>query len=138
MSLAFSTMPTINVDSIELTADEKTLVARILNKGKLRASKPKIAYTIVDKPRGNITIKIRQPDDIGGKAAYVWRMVAFIVSPISQHHCMPCTAEFDLPEDNYTLRRELAKELDKLVDKIVASVPKEQWYGVKRWRGLVS
>jgi len=123
-------MPKINLDNCNLTTEERVIAERILNKGQLRASKPAIKYTIKEQdcyPR-----RIRVPDELGGKAAYVWRMVAFSISPKPQHQCMPMTADFDLPGD-YTETRELAKELDKLVDKIIASVPKSEWYGVRRW-----
>jgi hypothetical protein len=44
-------------------------------------------------------IRASKPKD--GNAAYVWRMVAFSVSTISRHHCMPVTADFDVvvPEE---------------------------------------
>lgn len=123
-------MPAIDLGAIQLTSAERQIAERILNRGSLRASKPTIAYTTETNDRG---IKVRQPDEIGGKAAYLWRMVAFTLSPISKHHCMPCTADFDLPERNYDSRRALAKELDALADRIIASVPKSEHYGTQRW-----
>ena len=117
-------MPTINLDAISLTADERALVEPIIankgkNKGKLRASKPANA----------------------GEAAYVWRMVAFQISPIPAHHCMPVCADFDInvPEslsstDRYHYRRNRAKELGDLADKIVNTIPKDEWHGIARWR----
>jgi hypothetical protein len=76
-----------------------------------------------------------------GRAAYVWRMVAFSVSSNPRHQCMPCTADWDLADDyrgadrrvdHDALRAECGR-LDKIVDQIVAVVPKEQWAGVIRW-----
>lgn len=83
--------------------------------------------------------KVKEDNHDTGKAAYVWRMVAFQVSPNGQHHCMPVTADFDLPAYNTegkwsaSIAREMAKDLDRLVDCIVNCVPKHQWHGVTRW-----
>jgi hypothetical protein len=101
-------MPRLNPEMYDsVTAD---YVRRISNKGALRASKPR--------------------DD--GEAAYVWRMTAFLISPISQHQCMPVTADWDI-KASYAERREITKRLDKVVDAIVDGVPKTQWHGVTRW-----
>jgi hypothetical protein len=94
--MSYGTLPKIDLASIDLSAEERQIAERILNKGELRASKPTIR-------------------------------------PIGKHQCLPVTADFDLPENDYHKRRALAKELDKLVDKIVAAVPKSQWHGIRRW-----
>ncbi len=123
----------IDLAAIDLTAEERQIAERILNKGALRASKPTIKWSTVERTKEiggqSFTGKYREPDEIGGKAAYVWRNVAFTVSPIGKHHCMPITADFDLPENDYKKRRAMALELDQLVNKIVAAVPKNQWRG---------
>ena len=72
-------MPSINLDALTLDEAERSLAEKIIatkgkNKGCLRAAKPSNA----------------------GDAAYVWRMVAFQVSPIPQHHCLPVCADFDI------------------------------------------
>lgn len=130
-------MPVLDLDAIEMTDEEREIANRIVTKGRLRASKPAIKYTVANVTRmiGDIAYTTRQriPDDLGGKAAYVWRMVAFSVSPNYRHHHMPCTADFDLPVEDYTERRAMAKRLDDLVDRIVKSVPTDRWYGVRRW-----
>lgn len=119
-----NTMPRINIDSIAFRSEyERELVGKIIatkgaNKGRLRASKP---------GKGN--------------AAYVWRMVAFQISPISAHHCMPVCADFDIevPDcltdstDRYHFRRNLANKLSNLVDRIVNTVPATEWHGIRRW-----
>ena len=72
-------------------------------------------------------------DDMrSGCAAYIWRMVAFYVSPKPRHHCMPITAEFDIPL-SYKQRNAKIKELDAIVDAIVDAVAVKDWHGVKRW-----
>lgn len=139
----YSTMPKIDLDKLRpvLTESEFAIARRIIsqqgkNKGLLRASKPPVT----------------KADPLSGMAAYVWRMVAFMISPVGQHQCMPVTADWDLPIESpsrksfddsdrwyaelsraHDARRDLAKELDKLVDKIVDSIPKNEWHGVKRW-----
>ena len=97
---------------LEMTKEEWDITKRITatrgkNKGLLRASKPP-----VDKA-----------DPTSGKAAYVWRMVAFMTSPIPAHSCMPVCADFDLPVEYGDARRAMVKEMDALVDRICATMP---------------
>jgi len=118
-------MPKVNMEMVEsasLNMEERDIVNIVVKKNtEVRASKPKVK------------------DDVTGKAAYVWRMVCFSVSPKHQHHCMPVCADFDLPARNENgkwssaLAREMAKELNKLVDLITDAIPKEEWYGIHRW-----
>ena len=89
----------------------------------LRASKPKVT-----------------DDPITGKAAYIWRMVCFMVSPKRQHQCMPMTADFDLPAIDpekgkwgCTAAREMAKTLKPIEDAIIDAVDRTEWAGVIRW-----
>lgn len=117
--MAHSVMPAIDVAALmnTLSRDEFELVEPIIatqgkNSGRLRASKP-----------GNVD----------GRSMYIWRLVAFYVSPMRQHQCMPITADFDLPGENYHDRLMLARELDKIVDKVTDTIPMSEWYGVKRW-----
>jgi hypothetical protein len=125
------TMPAIDLDAIlpPLSAEDRALAARSLNKGRLRASKPPIDSTTGPGPRGGT---VRIPGLDSGRAAYLWRMVAFNVSPHPRHHCMPVCAEFDLPGEGAD-RRRLVEELDALADRIVNAVPRDQWHGVIRW-----
>lgn len=112
--------PLIDIASIKnLSQEEQDIVSAIIVnrgkvKGRLRTNKP-------------------SEELFEGKAAYVWRMVAFNVSPSPAHWCMPMTAEFYLKEDDHDKRRLLVKELDDLVAKVIDSVPKEQWHGIQRW-----
>ena len=108
-------MPKVRME--ELAGDALGYAQAITINGRLRASKPK-----------------------DGEAAYVWRMVAFLVSPRRQHQCMPCTADFGIdfrtPEAQWDVRRvgEYCREvLDPVVDQIVDAVDKRDWHGVKRW-----
>jgi hypothetical protein len=125
------TYPTIDLSQANLTADELALAQGIVNShtGCLRASKPTIVYTETDE---RDEFGGRKVVTSGGETAYIWRMVAFSVSPDSRHHCMPMTADFGLNGD-YNERLALAKKLDAIADKIIATVPKAQWYGVTRW-----
>ena len=124
-------MPVIPLD--HLSPEEKQIASGIIasqgkNKGRLRAAKPKIDYDIVLKDGR----KLRYPTPETGRTAYVWRMVAFHVSPVSQHHCIPILADFDLPGD-YDQTQVERKTLDQLVDKIVNAIPKTEWRGINRW-----
>lgn len=106
-------MPEVDLANLflEMTKEEFDITKRLVatrgkNKGLLRASKPPVS----------------KADPLSGKAAYVWRMVAFMSSPNPAHSCMPVCAEFDLPGER-SERKELVKELDALVDKIAATLP---------------
>jgi len=116
-------MPTIAVTAFGLTSDENAIQMAIRKSdGTLRKSKPRVT-----------------DDPTTGRAAYVWRMVAFYVSPMRRHQCMPVTADFDLPaygDDgkwSCAAARAMAKTLDALVDEIVNEIPKAEWHGVRRW-----
>lgn len=134
---AMKEMPSIDVDNIlSLTEDEKNLVRGILNKGRLRASKPKVPDTIkVPNPEriaGHDYAFSSEEDRRRGYIAYIWREVAFCVSPYSQHHCMPVCNDFNL-EGSWTEKQPKMDELKKIVDKVINSIPKSQWYGIARW-----
>src|SRR5689334_8238545 len=119
-------MPAIDLDAVAppLTPAERELATRILHRGRLRASKPPIAWQIVTGADG---IRRRYPDQDGGRAAYLWRIVAFSLSPDPRHQCLPICADLDLPEQDHDRRRALAAELDALADRIVATIPRHQW-----------
>jgi hypothetical protein len=136
------TMPKIDLSNCNLTNDELELCKGILNSktGELRASKPPVPRQYQSEEVDSIglhTWRYRTLVDANkGRTAYIWRMVAFMVSPIGQHHCMPVMADMDVP-GNYDEHREETKRLDKIVDKIVDSIPANQWHGVARWSGLI-
>ena len=118
-------MPVIDVELLEVSDEEKEIVRRIIkNTGHIRVSKPFCEPKL---------------DPISGKAAYVWRMVVFVVGTRTNHHCMPWSADFDLPAFDEKgrwcnrLAQIMAKELEKLVDKIIDLIPKEKWEGVHRY-----
>ncbi len=83
--------------------------------------------------------KVDKNNPITGKAAYVWRMLVFAVSPKPQHQCMPCTADFDLPayDENgkwsSKIARSMSKDLQPLEDLLLECIDKRQWFGVQRW-----
>lgn len=39
-----------------------------------------------------------------GKGCYIWRMVAFMVSPQPQHQCIPFAADFDIADSAFAHR----------------------------------
>lgn len=130
------TMPELGLSV--LTDEERALAEGIIavrgkNAGRLRASKPPVerkkVYVNAEGP-GPMYKQLRV---VGGETAYIWRNVAFYVSPLSRHHSLPVMADMDLPQRGYRERQKRAKELDEIVDKLVDTVPKEQWYGVGRW-----
>lgn len=123
-------MPKIDVNKVRNEAPqplgpmEDQILDIIQKNGVLKASKPKA------------TKKYSDPMLIG-QAAYVWRMVAFQISPNPQHQCMPVCADWDIPVRSYDERREITKSLDYLVDRIVDTVDPRQWHGILRWGGAL-
>lgn len=141
-------MPRLNLDTINAAlvgldttldiAQVEQMVARIVanqgkNKGCLRAAKPEVTRHKAGEDRYGRTRY--EPDYTEGCAAYIWRNVAFSISPMSQHQCMPVTDWFDLPgPGGYNdERRALCKELDKVVDVIIKTVPQSERHGLRRW-----
>ena len=86
-------MPTI--DGTNLDAEAKTYAEAICNQGRLRASKPPVRRWREADADASYGYRMRS-DATQGRVAYVWRMVAFQISPNPKHQCMPCTAEFGL------------------------------------------
>jgi hypothetical protein len=128
-------MPKIKLNESLFTDFELKLAKRILNNGILRASKPALSFDV--RPADDdhhCAYKVHNLAD--ASAAYIWRNVAFNVSPHPQHHCLPVMADvyIHLPHD---LRREWIKTLDVIVDKIVDSIPKHEWHGIAAWSGLL-
>jgi hypothetical protein len=117
---------------------------------------------------GNVRLRSSRPNKAAGATQYIWRMIAFIVSPNPQHHCMPIGADFYILDSEYAHRTDeyipqyrydsdretvanwsqktwdmmhrgekrkkyVKEELDPIVDIIVEIIPKNQWYGAKRW-----
>jgi hypothetical protein len=116
-------MPNIAVaiENANLTPEQTKIAKQMIGRGgKLRVSKPK-----------------------DGIAAYVWRLTAFYVSPNPQHQCMPCTADFGIPNsvcDHYPQTHSFQRrnayikaELEPIINAVVNEVPKEEWHSVRRW-----
>ena len=106
----------IDIAAAELTTEQRQIARGIVNRS------------------GNL-YKSR-PTNKSGDTQYVWRMVAFFVSPVRAHQCMPVMAEFYIGERDWDKRRARTKELDQIVDAVVNAVPVEEWNGVRRWAGL--
>jgi hypothetical protein len=117
-------MPKIDKTKLSLSEKDMEIVDLIVKKdGSIRSTKP----------------KVDENDHRTGKAAYIWRMIVFLVSPNPRHHCMPVTANFDLPAyDEKGMWRsqiagKMADDLKYIEDAIVNSIPKIKWHGVHRW-----
>jgi len=127
-------MPKLDLDAANLTKEERELAQGILatqgpNKGNLRASKPKVTRT-------KMADGTWQRE--GGEMAYIWRNVAFMVSPNPKHQCLPMMAFCDLPGEWGDEQRELAARLDDIADRIAATAPAAWLHGgVARWANLI-
>lgn len=110
-------MPVIDLTKFDVNSDAFKYASNISTTrngaNRLRASKPKV--------------------NDNGHSEYVWRNVAFSVSPVRAHQCMPVTADFAIKGLSFDDRRAVTKYLDTIVDEIVNSIPKSQWSGVMRW-----
>jgi len=122
---------TDQMPKIDLELVRGIVSTRGKNKGRLRASKPQVDRLHVG--QNEFGLDLYEPEEHQGKTAYIWRMVAFYVSPKRQHHCMPCTADFDVPKRWGDAKRARLAELDKIVDVVVDSIKPERRHGLNRW-----
>lgn len=140
--MRFQELPVINLDGLRsaLTEYEFSLVSGIVStrgesKGRLRASRPNLRESVVVDSNG---VRRKRPDRDAGLTAYIWRHVAFAVSPISEHQCMPVMDMCYLPGAYASQEYKEAEALcTRLVDIVVKSVPVSEWAGVRRWSGLL-
>ncbi len=134
-------MPKISLESTGLNdsdlAPARGIIAtRGKNKGRLRASRPPVTREDVGPDPDNPNYRLWKIE--GGETAYIWRMVAFYVSPQQAHHSMPITCFFEFPLKASTPEgKALVRRLDIIVDAIVDTIHPSQWYGVHQYRGLV-
>ncbi len=126
-------MPELDLSKADLTPAELALAQGIIakqgkNKGCLRATKPRVTF---DPTTRQVTA--------GGEAAYIWRMVAFAISPKREHKCLPVTATFDLPGTWGDEQRALADRLNAIADKIAATAGSAAWQrgGMAQWARLI-
>ena len=117
----FAKMPKIDLDSIDLTAEEYQLARGIVASARPHTGR---LYTSM-------------PKDAPGETRYIWRMVAFYISPRSRHHCMPVMAFTYLSGASRAARLQITAKLDRIVDKIVDGTGVSQWAGVMAWHGLI-
>jgi hypothetical protein len=97
---------------------EFAIVRHIVDReGRIRESRPEIT------------------DPYSGCAAYVWRMVCFIISPNPKYQCLPVMATDYVPQ--IPEREKLLDWLDALTDKILTQIPTRRWLGIVRWRDLI-
>ena len=148
-------MPEIDLTKCNLNETEM-MIAKIAIKGEkeigyLRASKPaEQKHTIIDSEwTPSYASELSQPykhhknkyateeERIKAFGCYVWRELAFIMSPISTHHCMPVCNDFNLEYTSGDPRRkEQHKWLNSIVDRISKTVPVHQLHGLRRWKGV--
>ena len=105
-------MPKIDLDLVDLTPTERTLAQEIF--------------------KANGTLYASKPGKASGEGKYLWRMVAFGVSPHAKHHCLPVTAYFDLGGE-YSEVMDRSKELDDLATKLEQAVPVLERHGTMQW-----
>lgn len=102
------------------------------NAGCLRASKPKMGRTIIERKRyGHLGRYYTSPlPDCA--AAQVWRHVAFAASSNPQHQSLPVMADFDCPFDmDHDTMDRFAKWCQSIADVILSQIKKQP--GIDRW-----
>lgn len=141
--------PTIDINKVQgLTEFETEVLNKIIVKGKLRKSAPKVRYQNYTceqyKDYGDglkcYVGEYRLADEADGYAKYVWRMLCFYLIPYQPHSCMPFSCEFDLPTrvDDAPLYHKIIRErADKLVNKVLAPVSILDERGANRWRNAL-
>ena len=147
-------MPIIDLTKCNLTLEEMA-IAKIAIKGNkevgpLRASSIKERVKTIyiepiypDNRENRLNFKslncyANEEERINALGRYVWRELAFIMSPISAHHCMPVCNDFNLEYSYGDIRRsEQQKWLNSIVDKIYKTIPIEQLHGLNRWKNVL-
>lgn len=151
----FNKMPELDLSICNLTAEELNIAKYAIKgdklKGTLRASKPKeqkhsIRIEPEFSPEKQYLKDISKfkhthknayaTEDERSKALgiYVWRELAFVISPISSHHCMPICNDFNLEYDYGDERRKQQMNFcNNIVNKILKTIRPESCHGLKRW-----
>lgn len=131
-------MPVLNLNYCNLTPDELKIAVNILSRpkdncGKLRASKPPVDYSKLKTVNNRkIAYYATEEEKILGEAYVIWRMVCFELCNFAPHYCIPCSLDF-YTTGSYDERQKRVKELCAIADKIIATIPVEQRYGLLRW-----
>jgi hypothetical protein len=125
-------MPQLDLSKAGLTDAEMAIAVRVMNKDRLRASKPK-KEEIYEHNGG------RYRRNVYGEAAYVWRMLCFGLIAAHPHSCIPVTADWDVGDLTMSNddRRARCKELDVIVRKIENTVETHKKAGLLRWHQAI-
>ena len=105
-------MPNININNIELSDGDRNLVREIL--------------------KADNTLYQSKPKNASRDGQYLWRVVAFGISPNSQHHKLPTKASRDL-NGNTLEQKSRARELHQLALQIEQAVPVTERHGSTSW-----
>lgn len=141
-----NTMPRINIDKLH---------------EKLTPAQFNLAKQVISIRKGEVKLRSTRSKS-SGSGDYIWRMVAFFVSPIRAHQSIPVMAENYIQDSEVMHRPEMYRvhegtclhwdentwnmmhlaakrsayihaELNPIVDAIVDSVNPNDWNGVKNW-----
>ena len=86
-----------------------------------------------------------RPRKATGDTVYLWRILAFHLSPKPEHQCMPVTADMDVGPDHkpgdtaentrkrFQARDVRVKVLSGIVKRVIDLIPPNQWHGARRW-----
>lgn len=134
-------MPKVDLSKLNLSESDLALVKRFVKTdGSIRASRPPLPKMVVVGKTNYGSDEYDYDNEEGrqaGMAAYIWRWVVFMVSPVQAHHCMPCTDFCYLPReilrDGHSMDNPKLKHLHDVADAVIDSIPPSEWHGVRRW-----
>lgn len=133
----------IQLSNLDMSITEYEIVQGIIvsrgkNKNRIRTSRPEIkSFTVEENSR-----QFYENDAKDGCIAYIWREIVFCVGT-GQHQCLPTTSQFYLPyfiwdkSTRFEKRNLLMKELSAISDRILNTIPKSEWQGIKRWASVL-
>jgi len=110
----------------------QSLMDTVLNDTNYEVCLDEIILGIIS-ARGNL--RSTRPEN--GYAAYLWRMVAFMISDNRAHNCIPCMADLYIPIEDREIRNQVIAILDTLDKRIVDQFKPSECTGLKAWKGLL-
>jgi hypothetical protein len=115
-------MPVVPLNCIlpHITEDEFKLVQACLRQGRLKASQPNVKYKYVQSG----SLRIKRPEEQSGQVAYLWRAIAYHISPYKRDLACPPDYRMFLTDKN------TAERLNEIAEIVCKNVPKAYHYGL--------
>jgi hypothetical protein len=124
----------IDLGSLGLPAADLAWLARTLAAGRLRPSPPAVPTAEAGR-YGSTGRAFRAPEPGAARAYYVWRLLAFYLSPDPNHQGEPDAHARFIALPPADKAAELAR-LDGIARRILAAVPRAEWHAFNRRQAL--